>query len=656
MADFSIKATELSEAQGKGANVVAGAETPNTGVNPTYGIISNVADVFAKGLQQDRKAEAEKKKNAVLSSYVKEETMINEAITTGGISPAAAASRSRANFNKYAAGFSEYITDFEAAGKALRGFTEKGEVESQLQLEKDIRKKDIDLAVGRGYTFIPGMSKPQEDSQIEAAKTAIRAEQNLAAFYKAADEKRADGKYTKEQEAQELKKLAGETVNMLAGSSITAFQSFTSSVSDQVRTGKMTTEAGQLQLAGRFTSINGALQAAANENPELAAPYRSLFNELNDVAKKLIDPKVAAEDAKSAFDLIINKGKLLAVTTNPKVKAAVITSQLLPNSVELALQMSPHVMETFTMLSSTPVDSGTFVPTAIGDPDTEKDFLKLTQKAISGVDNPAIKDKAAALQQATNVVNQTLKQTSELLSKGQVNPSQLKDLAAYYASSEFGNFAAKGTISPTAMQAAEKVFEITYTPTISKGVTQKLQQSFAGPNIPVVGIPTPSTAAGAPTAPTVAPKPLQDYVEVKFTGSGISFGPKGGVNGSLEVRQANALAINELKGAEKAVNQLIHIGTHMEGSTNYAKHWEENKHLYMPSVYAPPKRKEGDAAAAGGSAVETPTAYSNTKEDRVTALENEIKRTNTRPAWISEAAWKAQREILMSELNTVSNE
>lgn len=656
MADFSIKSTELSEAKGQGANVVAGAQTPNVGPNPIYGVVSNVADIFAKGLQQDRKAEAEKVKNAVLSSYVKEETTINEAISTGAMSPAQAAARSRANFNKYAAGYSQYIGDFEAAGKALRGFTEKGEVENQLQLEKDIRKKDVEIAVSRGYTFVPGMTKPQEDAQIEAAKTAIRSEQSLASFYAMSAEKRADGKYTKEQEAQELKKLAGETVNMLAGSSITAFQSFTSAISNNVRTGKMTYETAQFELAGRFTSISAALQAAANENPELAAPYRTLFNELNDVAKKQIDPKVSAEDAKSAFDLIINKGKLLAVTTDSKVKAAVITSQLLPQSVELALTMSPHVMSAFSLLSSTPADSGKFVPTVIGDPDTEKNFLDLTKKSIGSIDNPAVKDKVAATQEATNVVNQTLKQTSELISKGQVGAKELTNLAAFFSSSEFGNFAAKGTISPAAMQAAQKVFEVTYTPTISKGVTQKLQQSFAGPNIPVTGIPVPSAAAGAPTASTVAYKPLQDYVEVKFTGTGISFVPKASTSSSPEVRQGSALALNELKNTERAVNQLIRIGTHMEGGTNYAKHWEENKHLYMPSVYAPPKRKEGDAAAAGGSAAETPVAYSNTKEDRIAALENEIKRSNTRPAWISEAAWKAQREILMSELNSVSNE
>ena len=45
-----------------------------------------------------------------------------------------------------------------------------------------------------------------------------------------------------------------------------------------------------------------------------------------------------------------------------------------------------------------------------------------------------------------------------------------------------------------------------------------------------------------------------------------------------------------IKEAEGALNQVIRIGAHMEGTTDYAKYWENNKHLIMPSIYPDPAK------------------------------------------------------------------
>jgi hypothetical protein len=498
------------------------------------------------------------------------------------MSASQASARSRSNFNKYASGYAEYITDFEAAGKALKGYTEKGLVEDEITQARNIRQDEIKQAQQMGYSFISGMSKSQEDSQIQAAKTAQRAQQQLDAFYKASSEKRAQGTYDSAIEAAELKRLSSTLINEVAGSNLTAFQSFINSLGEQFRAGKMTQQEAEVKLAERYSNISAAIQSAAGTNPELASSYRSIFNDLNAVGSKLINTKEIAETDKAQFESVVARAKLLAITSSPTVKAAVVTSQLFPTSIELALKLSPHINETFALLQSIPLASNKFVPQVVGDPDTEPGFLKLLQSSLGGIVAGKVTDKQLAAVQGSNTVDHILKQTGDLLSKG-ATPQQLSGLAAFFSSSEFGNFAQIGKIDPRAFTIANQVFQLSYTPVVTKGITQKL------------ATPLPGTAGAGPNG-----KKMQDIIEVRWSGAGVTFAPKNVRDVDPLVASGNMQAFNDLKKTEQSVNQLIHLGAHMEGTKNYAAHWEANKHLYMPSVFAAPVRKPGDSPAAGG--------------------------------------------------------
>ena len=575
MADYSTNATQLAAPQAAGAGVQV---TPVQSDGTLANAIKTVGNIFAKGFGDYQKAEAEKRKNAVVSNYVSVETTINDAVSTGQMSPSEAAARSRANFNKHAAGYAEYIKDFEEAGKALRGFTEAGEVADSLKREKDARDADKNQARQRGFVFPEGMSRQAEDDQIAAVKAAIRAEQVIEQQYKANVEARAQGNYDTAIADREAKDTSFRLINDIAGTNLQAFQSFAVTLGDQVKSQKMSPETALATLNERFANISAAIQSAARTNPELAAPYRSLFDQMNQVAQKLIDPKNQAEDLQNQLKIIQTRMKLVAMS-NPKDAALIIANELLPNN--LALQSSVQSVDLLNRLANTPIgDTTKFVPTVVGNPEAEPEVLKMLKGALNDIKSDKIDKKEIAAVQAGNSVNQILKQTSEFLNRG-ATPQSLKGLAQFFSSPEYGSFVSSGKIDKAAAGAAYKTFQLLYEPTVVKGVQQKFTEYLYG-----------QASFGKKQADPIT---IGEAIDVKFSGSGVVFEAK--PNKKLDpVEQRNQMAaVRDLTTAQTAINQLIHIGAHLEGTTDYSKYWEEKKHIFMPQIFPDPKRlKPGD--------------------------------------------------------------
>lgn len=568
MADFGVQATQLSQPSAAGASPLAPVQeaNPQSSVLP---LVSSIVDIFGRGLERDNKAKAEQLKQSVVAGYVRRETEINDAVATGQMSPAEASARSRANFNQHASGYSQYIGDFESAAKALKGFTEKGVVEDTLATEKKQREADITQAQGRGFIFTPGMSVAQQNDQIRAAKAGVAAELQLASFYKAQDEKRAQGNYDQAVSQREEKDLSIKLINEIAGTNYEAFQSFSVSLAADVKSGKIAPDAAQAQLNARFANISGSIQAAARANPELAAPYRSLYQDMYTLGQKLLDPKSQAEDLDNQLKVLQTKMKLVAMG-DTQVAAAVVANQLLPNNASLALSSAPSGIRAMAILSGKPVNEKGFTPQVVGDPAAEADYLKLLKSGLQSIKAGKVQNNEAAVVQATNAVNNTLKQTGDMLNKG-VEAKDLKGVAEFFASAEYGEFAKGGGLDPQANQTAKKAFQLIYEPAIIKGVQEKLDSLKS------------RTATGTVDGPSS--NSILDAVDIKFTGSGIMFSPKnsGLTQGEVGAQQKT---VEQLRLAQQAVNQLVHIGAHMEGTTDYSKYWEENKHIYMPQVYS----------------------------------------------------------------------
>lgn len=584
MAEFSTPATQLSAPQGAGSQPIAPVQeafVDNSIIqNPAT---NSIVDIFSKGLVNTRKEDAQKLENAIVGQYVREETSINNAVSTGQLSPAAAAARSRANANKYYAGYPQYIESFEKSGKALRGFTEAGDVQDALKTEASMREADIKQASNRGYSFTPGMSKQAQDDQIQAAKTAIRYESEMDAMYKRNAERRAQGSYDVTLADRETKELGLRAVNEIAGSQLQAFQSLGMTLRDDMASNKITPEIAQARLTERFSNIAAAIQSAAGINPELAGPYRSIFNDTNEIFKKMLDPKSATENLEDQLKRQMTRLKLAALT-DPKYAAAVTVSSMLGNTPEASLAASGVSSSAIARLASTNYSEGPSplgTPQVVGNPDVEPEVLNIVKSSMKTLVGGKATDADRLKIETTNTANQLLKQTGEIIDKG-VSPQQLKPMAEFFASPEYAGFISGNKIDPQAAGAAKKAFQVNYEPVIINGVQQRLNDyvtSKSTQTFDPMGFPTSSTQ-------NESPKLVSDAIGVNFTGSGIQFVPKNVEGLSAEDRRNQTAGLRDLQSSQKAINQLIHIGAHMEGTTNYAKYWEDNKHIYMPSVFS----------------------------------------------------------------------
>ena len=580
MAEFGIQATQLSPAQGAGAEVINPIQEKAVDTSILNSpIVSGLVDIFSKGLTNNAKAEAEARKQAVIKGYVRAETSINEATATGQMDAASASARSRANFNKYAAGYSEYIEDFQKAGNALKGFTEKGVVEDELATQKKQREADIAQAQNRGFTFVAGMTPEAQNQQIRASKSGINMEREMGELYKANAEKRAQGNFDTAATDRDTKETSTRLINKVVGDNMDAFNSLGAALVANVKGGG-DLNAARAQLAERFGNIGAAIQASARVNPELAAPYRSLFNEANDVYKKMLEPGAATAELEDQLKAVQTKLKLVAYS-DPKAAAYITVSNLFGNNPALELGASRPAIDAISRLSAIKLgDITSHAPQVFANPEVESDTIKVLKGAAGKLLNPNTKNAAGLKVEVGNTTNQILKQVGEAISTGKATPQNLKGMAEFFASPEYAQIVQSKVIDKEAAGAAVKTFQLQYEPAIIKGVQEKMATplhrgwaEIAGPN----------------TKPSIRQKPattLGEAVTANFTGSGVVFSAKD-VSGMAESQTNDRKEqLSSLQSSQKALNQLIHMGAHMAGSTDYAGYWEANKHVLLPNMFS----------------------------------------------------------------------
>jgi hypothetical protein len=574
MADFSVNATDLAAPQGAGSTVVTPVQAAKETSALSGSVINEIGDYFVKGLQAQRKQDLLDKQNAVVNSYVDAENTISSGLLQGSLTAAMAGAMSRANFRKHAAGNAQFIDELNKAAGALKGNSEIGDAEAEIKAERDRKYADLSQAATAGYVIPPNSSEELKSSIVAAHKSTIRAKADTDALYRKQDQDMQLGRYNAEVAKREAEETAFQTTNMLAGSHLESFQSLSKDLRAQVTSGKMNPEEAAHYLTSQYNNISAALYAGARTNPQYATHFKTVFDDAFKLGQQMLDPKADIAKLENEYNRRVMTLQL-AASNDPKVFGAVVANKMFGNNPATALTVSKESIRALSLLSGVNIGSKDFVPAVIGDPNAEEGVLKVLKGALSDLKGGKIAEPDLVKAQASNSINQMLKQTGELLDKG-ADPKQLKGIAAFCASSEYGEFAKNGTLDPQALGACQKTFEMSYTPAIIDGVQKKLEKVLPR------GL---AAGGGASLVGRKEDAKVADTVDIKFTGSGIVFEPlnKQGLTGS-EYRAA-ALEIENLKSAQAGINQLIHIAAHMDGSTDYQKYWEENKHRWIPGYF-----------------------------------------------------------------------
>lgn len=577
MAEFGVQATQLSAPQGAGAQVVQGVEEKAVSTSMAS-TLASVGDVISSGIRAVIKQNAKDAEATAVGQYSQEIAAVNEGLRTGALKAGEAAARSQAIFGKYATAFPAYQESLSKAAAGFKGYTEIGTAVKQVETEAEVRKSAILSAQNSGYVFFEGMDKKAEDAAIAAHQTSLRVNGEYDRYLKQQAEKRAQGTYDRGVAEQEGKAIGVRLINDIAGTQLGAVREFSVSLGQSVRNGKTTPDEAKALIASRFSQINLALQSAAGVNPELAAPYRTIFGDIQKMAEQLADPKTQADQLQAQMDALVTRQKIIALQ-DPTAARAVATSQLFGNNSQVLLSNSPVVAATITkMLGTDPAAPLNNTP-VVGNTEVEKPTYDFLRKSMNSLNSGQYPDGEKAKQEIDTAVRHVLKQTSQMLGTG-ASAKNLEQAASFFASPEYGKWASTNKMSVEEQTAAYKTFQMVYEPAVVKGIEQRLNAAF----VTNTGLVPGRAATGATVQPQLGKLDKENFT-VNFSGSGVTFGMKKAPADGLEARAANQ-TLQGLKGTEAAVNQLIRMGAHMEGTTDYAKYWESNKHILLPQLFS----------------------------------------------------------------------
>lgn len=579
MADFGVQATQLSPPSGAGSNPVAPATASVLG-NGVASLLGGIAETFEKGLAADAKSKAKQQEITVVNGYAKKLAAINDAVASGQMRPSEASARQRSLHSEYVAGYSQYVDEIDKVRKSFMGGSSIGDVEDDIKMERDLRKSRILDAQKAGFPITVGMSDKTVDAMVDAHQTGVRADAEIQKQYRQNEQDRQAGRWNNEVRDRENKEKSLTLINTITESNLNASSAYANDLAARMRAGKVSPEAAQLEWTGYMSRIEAQIQAASGLDSSLAAPYRSLFSDMNKLGMQLLDPTQEAKKIEDEIKLVIGRQKLIALA-QPNITEGVALTQLFGNSPEVALKFSGSIIAAANKMAAVPVGSSTPIDPVVGIPQRERAAFEV---AKSGIISLRTGDKSPEVVQGiTNTINNSLAQVGDALGRPGVDAKYLKNVASFIASPEYGEYVSKNKVDPASNAAAVRTFQLSYEPQIINGVNRKLDEAFTVKT----GLVPNRAATGGEL------KPVQktfdtSKVKVNFTGSGIFFELTDIPKDPVERQNAQA-TMQSLKEAQLGINQLIHMGAHMEGNTNYAKYWEARKHLLLPRFFADPE-------------------------------------------------------------------
>lgn len=584
MADFGVQSTSITEAQGAG-NSIQSPVAVNEPASPWTKVLGDVGKFLASGVEDYTKQKAIDQKNAILKGLSQKQAAINDAQSSGAINATEADTRSRQLWNQAIAANPELHQDINGLYGTFKQTTSLGTAEQQLQDARQQRSQLIQSAQQNGFIFPPNATPQQEDAIIQANQRQVYEARQMDRLYKQQQEARSQGTYDQQQHDRELKDQGFQSIVRIAGDTLPAFDATIQGTIDQARSGKITWDQAKSVINQQYGTYEAAITAVSQYNPEAANSFRSIFKNKYDLALQMADPKAKYDELNTQYNATVTQAKLLAIQ-DPETLASVATSELFRGSnVPLQLQtarITPGILSKLGQASVTNGMPSQYAPQVVGNPSVEGDAFKAMQDSINNLRSGKRPTTDQSVTETSNVVNNLLLQTGKVIDNG-AGPQQLKNAANFFASPEYAWFVQNGKLDPIAAQAAKRTFQVMYEPAVSTAIAKQLDSEIKSPA--VVNVFSGEQERGEmPTFKAI------DRIDINYTGAGVVFSPKSLTSLEPEQRQAVQAKIAELRQAQVGLNTLIHIGAHMEGTTDYKKYWEENKQYLLPNIYPDPNR------------------------------------------------------------------
>lgn len=571
MADFSAQSADLSAPSGAGSQPVAAPKMnlPSSGLPQA---LTTLGSMLTQGVSDFSQAALFKQKNAILGQVAQDQDAINQAVASGQMNAQEAHVRQSAIYSKSLAAYPSMAGDFDKLNTAFKATTQVGDTDTAIKNAADeaqkVRDDENGKLIAAGYLLNSSTTEAQRQLMVGALQANVTAQRMQQQQWAQEQHARESNTYDQGQQDRQNKEQSISLLNNVAGAQLDSVGAELQSMRAAVSAGTLPIEAAQAQWAARMAGINGVMVAAAGKTPELVNSFKGLFDGYNQLAQKAFDPKTKAEDLDAEFKTMVTRTKIGIVAGDAKTRTLVAASELFGGNNSMLLATNAQQITKVLMgASTTPTNNGTpsgYVPQIVGNPEVEQGSLDAIKSGVKMLQQGNIKNKDAAGIEASNSVNNILLQTGKALDNG-ATPQSLKGLATFFSSPEYGYMVKNGQIDQQANMAAKKTFQMIYEPSMVNAIGDKLTAKMPGSDFPV-----------------------QNNIDVQFTGAGAIFVAKKGLTGDA-LTSANS-TIAGLKAAQTGLNTLVKIGAHMEGTTDYQTYWDNNKYKYLPQIYPDPAK------------------------------------------------------------------
>lgn len=569
MADFNV---ELSPAQNAGANQISPVQVQpvqSLDMNPFIEKGLSIFSSIAGNLQQK---EADARKKAVVTEYLTQAGQIADQRRAGIIDPSKASTLDQALYYKTITANADLLPDLEKARKSLFEGTATGETADLVKEKKD-REKALDaLAMSYGLPVSQDLTPETRALYWQAASVMKQSEESLKRLTASQNyvnagkgEARAEEKHLSEVEKRHQEATAEAGMRDMV---VTNYDAFASYVKDKLKEADTPEQMqnAKLLIGERLNDIRAAALAQPG-TAKIMENYLTPFDSLAKFAIEQMKPGMKLETLQQQFNEKIAGAKLVFLQ-DPETLAAVAGNALVSNAPmalgRAQVAITRGITAVTSALSSTPLYKLPPIVGTSGQQATYDAFSEAMKKLQSGT---VTGDQTKLSTELGNGLSVILRQTEAMGNDKQVNPADLGKVMEFFSKDEFGAAVKAGTVPVEATAGAFKALTV-YSEAVVNRITQDLNASV-------------TQARPRQTASSVA-----DHIkDIRFEGGKIVLVP---VDGPYNERDQRKTAdIFDKSGA--ALTRLIRVGAHMEGTTDYGKWWNENRHRIMPTVYADPK-------------------------------------------------------------------
>lgn len=567
MADFSPTATQLAAPQGAGSAPVAPVQ--EQAVNESaISVLASAAPTIGRGIAEMVKTESNGKTAADL--WITKQSELNSLMAKEPSKAGEIAVRSRALYQEMVGlaslqGGTKGVTALANARKEFIAGTEMGVMDEAVKTSADLRKDEIKAANAAGFDIDPAGPKQVVDTQVKEFRQYKAMVTKLELMGKQMDVEKKQTDIDKEKKSRVIHQEISDYASSVINTRFALAQEYRAKIDAGGDPVALTAQYNQHLLRD-----DQLLTTLSSMNKGAADDFRTLIKSAHEMGSDFLSGKKRADVFKSEADAFVSKADLRGMQ-DPQLARRAAAMQRFPNVVLSNSSIAP-VMDWVDGREAR----------VVGTP-AEKGVNQTTASILKDVAN----GNTELLPHANNVVNGYFRDIGNRISVN--DPKTLEEAAAFLANPVTGQFLASpgAKINEEHYGDLRRIMDSAYEKPVQKTITNIVNTALTQPEaLPAAGALKRSITD--PNSPALAaPRIDTSNLTVKFNGGGITWDLKE-LPADPAARRDQLETLKELRKSERSINQLIHMNSHVRKSTDYAKDWEENKHRYLPLVYAAP--------------------------------------------------------------------